>query len=251
VFDQLAANPASGVAVREGLELLRAAHPEDPWWSSAVRSFRRARREQLPAWAADGWAFEAPVVDMGRYLPFLRGRLDQLGARLHTQALSTLDQAPGDLVVNCSGLGAHQLVPDPTLTPIRGQVVRVANPGLERFVIADHHPGGMAYVIPRFQDVICGGTSEEGASSLHPDEATTRAILHRCADLEPALASARVLEVKVGLRPGRPAIRLDTERRGGRTVIHDYGHGGAGVTVSWGCAEAVVGLCIASWHADR
>ncbi|HEY8210457.1 MAG TPA: FAD-dependent oxidoreductase [Myxococcaceae bacterium] len=246
VFDELASVPDSGVARREGLELFRATQP-DPWWRSAVRSFRHAAPDELPTGAAGGWAFEAPVIDMGRYLPFLVRRLARHGVRLDLGALQGLDPAGdgdlGELVVNCSGLGARELAPDPSLRPIRGQVVRVANPGLKRFLIDDHHPGGMAYVIPRSDDVILGGTAEEGATSMDPDPATTAAILQRCADLEPAVASARVLEVKVGLRPGRPSIRLEVERRGPRAIVHNYGHGGAGVTTSWGCAEAVVGLC--------
>jgi len=236
VFDGLSTDPTSGVILREGLERFRTP-PPDPWWKDAVRAFRRT--------PDGGWAFEAPVIDMGRYLPFLLARLGRLGVAPEiVPALRTLDGAPAsDLLVNCAGLGARELAPDPTLLPIRGQVVRATNPGLTRFLIQDDHPTGMAYVIPRLDDLVLGGTADEGATSLDPDPATTAAILRRCADLEPAVASARVLEVKVGLRPGRPSIRLEAERRASRTIIHNYGHGGAGVTVSWGCAEAVVALC--------
>jgi len=236
VFEALSTDPASGVALREGLERFRAP-PPDPWWKDAVRSFRRT--------PGGGWAFEAPVIDMGRYLPFLLARLARHGITPEiVPGLRALEDAPAsDLLVNCAGLGARELAPDPTLFPIRGQVVRATNPGLTRFLIQDDHPAGMAYLIPRFDDLILGGTADDGATSLDPDPATTAAILQRCADLEPAVASARVLEVKVGLRPGRPSIRLEAERRGPRTLVHNYGHGGAGVTVSWGCAEAAVALC--------
>jgi D-amino-acid oxidase len=54
----------------------------------------------------------------------------------------------------------------------------------------------------------------------------------------PELQDAPVLQHKVGLRPTRPTVRLE---RVGR-VVHCYGHGGAGVTLSWGCADEVVGL---------
>ena len=37
-------------------------------------------------------------------------------------------------------------------------------------------------------------------------------------------------------------VRLELERRGSSRIIHCYGHGGAGVTVSWGCAEEVAEL---------
>jgi D-amino-acid oxidase len=48
-----------------------------------------------------------------------------------------------------------------------------------------------------------------------------------------------VKAVRVGLRPARPAVRLETEGTPGGVIVHCYGHGGAGVTLSWGCAEEV------------
>ena len=68
----------------------------------------------------------------------------------------------------------------------------------------------------------------------------------RCAAALPALATARVLGTAVGLRPARSEVRLEAERRGGGTVVHCYGHGGAGVTLAWGCAEEVVELVVAT-----
>jgi len=38
-------------------------------------------------------------------------------------------------------------------------------------------------------------------------------------------------------------VRLERDRLGdGRTVIHDYGHGGSGFTLSWGCASEVLDI---------
>jgi len=66
---------------------------------------------------------------------------------------------------------------------------------------------------------------------------TSVAIIGRCAALEPALAEAPVLSVAVGLRPAREEVRLEAEARPRGLVVHNYGHGGAGLTLSWGCAE--------------
>jgi D-amino-acid oxidase len=49
---------------------------------------------------------------------------------------------------------------------------------------------------------------------------------------------APVVSVAVGLRPARPSVRLEAEGR----VVHCYGHGGAGVTLAWGCAVEVAAL---------
>ena len=51
------------------------------------------------------------------------------------------------------------------------------------------------------------------------------------------LADAKIFDVRVGLRPLRPTVRLEKEiLRNGTPLIHNYGHVGAGYTLSWGCA---------------
>jgi D-amino-acid oxidase len=63
----------------------------------------------------------------------------------------------------------------------------------------------------------------------------------------PALRGARVITERVGLRPYRPEVRLEAGTLpGGRTLWHNYGHGGAGVTLSWGCAREITSAVRAS-----
>jgi D-amino-acid oxidase len=152
--------------------------------------------------------------------------------------------AGADLVVNCAGLGARELIGDGAVYPVRGQIVRVTNPGLTLSVRDEHHPGGRAYVHPRQDDCILGGTLDEGRWDTTVDMAVGAAIIERCWDLVPALRGARVLEHVVGLRPGRSTVRLEEDEplSSGARVVHNYGHGGAGVTLSWGCAREVVAL---------
>jgi len=125
---------------------------------------------------------------------------------------------------------------------VRGQVVRVRNPGIKRFILDESNAAGRTYVIPRAHDVVCGGTREADATSTEPDTETEREILARCIALEPALADAPIVSRAVGLRPGRAHARLETEDVDGKTVVHNYGHSGSGVTLSWGCAREVVTL---------
>ena len=231
VFDALAdTDPECGVRMLPGTEVL-ATDRAEPWWRTAVPALEHTR-DVPPGWAA-GWSFTTPVADMGVYLGWLAGRVEDLGGTITRLNLKALP-ATG-LVVNCSGLGARLLGTDRTVVPVRGQVVVVEQFGLERWWLDS---AGPTYVVPRERDVVVGGTHIEGEWSRTPSPETAADILARGARLVPELRTARVLRHKVGLRPVRPAVRL--ERVG--DVVHCYGHGGAGVTLSWGVADEVVAL---------
>lgn len=58
----------------------------------------------------------------------------------------------------------------------------------------------------------------------------------------PEIKSAEVDSTWAGLRPTRTRIRLELEQGFTAPVIHNYGHGGAGFTVHWGCAGEAVKL---------
>jgi D-amino-acid oxidase len=249
VFTELAADPKTGVRMAPGTELLApGGDPSNvPGWAAHIPDFRVADADELPpgraGWA--GWTFTVPIVDTSVYLGWLEDRLGSAGVVVEIRRVASLAEAAevAPVVVNCSGLGARELAADDALRPVRGQVARVENPGLTRFWLDDHNPAGLTYIVPRRGDCILGGTDEEGEEDTAPDAVTGEAIRRRCVELEPVLAGARVLELRVGLRPWRPEIRLEAEALpGGGRVIHDYGHGGAGVTLSWGCAERVVEL---------
>jgi D-amino-acid oxidase len=126
--------------------------------------------------------------------------------------------------------------------PVRGQVVYVEQNGVEEWLLDQADAERLVYVVPRERDVVLGGTAVEGAEDTRPDPEVAEAIRARCVAALPALSGARVLGTRVGLRPARPAVRLEAEGRAGGTVVHCYGHGGAGVTLAWGCAEEVAGL---------
>jgi D-amino-acid oxidase len=246
---RLARDASSGVVLRRGIELIT---PNAPRGSGAFQAAPEEARElpagDLPRGFVRGFELTLPVAEMPIYLAYLERRLRSLGAHIVERKLRSLDEALQDveLVVNCSGLGARELAADRTLFPIRGQVVRVERGGIDQFLLDDYDEKGVTYVVPRSNDCVLGTTVEVGVGDLTPDESSTRDILERCAALVPALKGARVLSVSVGLRPGRAEVRLEAEPRpGGKRVIHDYGHGGGGVSLSWGCANDVVALASA------
>lgn len=233
-FAELCDDESAGVVMRTGTELFR--EPSgDVWWRDALPPGAGPDREtSLPAGYASGLTMRTPVVEMPVYLRWLAARVDELGGTVTRMNLSALPTGDA-LVVNASGIGARLLGGDRTVSPVRGQVVLVEQVGIDHWWIDAETP---SYVVPRAHDVVLGGTAIEGEWSRTPEPAVAASILERAARIEPRLAGARVLRHKVGLRPSRPSVRL--ERVG--DVVHCYGHGGCGVTVSWGCADDVVGL---------
>ncbi len=213
VFERLAGQSGTGVAMVEGTEV------------------RAAGRR----------SFATSVVEMPVYLGWLQQRVLGLGGTVTRLNLAELPHG-APVVVNCAGLGARLLGGDASVVPVSGQVVYVAQFGLDRWWLDTTTPEGPTYVIPRSADIVVGGTDLEGDWSRTPSPEVAAGILARGARLVPELASARVIRHKVGLRPVRPEIRLE---RAGR-VVHCYGHGGSGVTLSWGCADEVVELVAAA-----
>jgi D-amino-acid oxidase len=229
-----------GVLIRDTRNLERSGDTGEPWWAPAAGRVRYLPAR--PPWTREV-RFEAPMVEMGIYLPWLRGHLRSLGARVVRRRVDRLEEAlvEAPTVVNATGLAAGALCGDPDVHPVRGQIVLVANPGVFTSVRDESDPA--TYVHPRTRDVVLGGTYQENSWNLTPDPDTRDAILQRCVDLVPDLAGAPVVGEKAGLRPARRGgPRVEAEKWPGGTVVHAYGHGGAGMTLSWGCADEVARL---------
>jgi D-amino-acid oxidase len=183
-----------------------------------------------------------PVIDMSVYLGWLEARVLAAGASLTTRTIESFGEISGvaEMVVNCAGLGARDLCDDHELFGVRGQVMVVEAPEVSEFRSDE---ATLTYVIPRLHDVVLGGTAEEHVYDTSIDQASAASIRERCARLIPQLSTARMRAHKVGIRPCRSTVRLEVERFGGLSIVHNYGHGGAGVTLSWGCADEVASLC--------
>src|SRR3954447_10026440 len=218
---------------------------EDPWWLAAVPGarVRASRADELPPGYGDGLAVEVPCIEAPAYLDWLRRRFLELGGALELRSVEALHELPGEAVVDCAGVGAGTLAGDPAIEPVRGQVAYVRTRAPLRFMVDEEGPNALAYVLPRPDVVVLGGTAEEGDTDLTPRDETTRQILAKTRRMQPELAEATYVGAAVGLRPARPEVRLEAGcLDDGRLVIHDYGHGGSGFTLSWGCADEVAAI---------
>ena len=238
VLRSLATDPDTGVHLVSGIEASRTP-VKAPEWGSRLDGFRMCAPDELPHGFVTGWRFTAPMVNMPIYLEYLQRRLAAAGGSIELRRISSLHEATdaAPIVANCTGIGASDLVPDPDLIPIRGQLVVIQNPSITEFFSEDTGQSSeLLHFAPHGNTMVLGGTAEPDHWSRTPDPATAAAIVERCADIEPRLRRARVIDHRVGLRPTRPHVRVEAEHVNGSLMIHNYGHGGAGVTLSWGCA---------------
>jgi D-amino-acid oxidase len=180
---------------------------------------------------------ETPV-----YLPFLMERLRGAGVRIRVgekiESLAPL-LATGDVVVNCTGLGSRALCHDTEVLPVRGQIAVVSPlPGQAAICVDADTP---IYIVPRADGCIVGGTYERDVWEETPEPDTIRALLERAPLVMPGLDPGSPLRSYAGLRPYRSSVRLEVDTEQPR-LVHHYGHGGAGFTLSWGAAASVVDL---------
>ncbi len=259
VLREFAGDPATGVRIATGVEATRGIPPAEPpsvppGWQRELGA-EPCDAADLPSGFAAGWRYTAPLVRMPAYLGYLRARFEAAGGRVEAGVVRSLPDAAAAhgarAVVNCTGSGARDLAPDEAVRVFRGQVVVAENPGLTEFFIAPPDATTeLVYLFPHGDVLILGGT--EVADDWHPRPvpAVADRILRDCAAVEPRVAGARVLGHRVGLRPFRPRVRLEAEPPGparaghgpGPAVVHNYGHGGAGITLSWGCAREAAAL---------
>ena len=249
-LEKLSRDPDSGVYLVNLFLLAEDVTELGPRWSlSLPRSrWRVAQPAELPAGYETAFEIKVPLIETPIYLPHLLSRFEAGGGAIHRRTVTSLEELlePGKLVVNCTGLEARTLAGDTELFPIKGNIIIGEIQGGEpwlRCLVDDAGQNKLAYTIPRKRtgDIVLGGTAVEHDDSPEFDPAEVDDIYLRCLTMIPELKEITMIQKDAGLRPGRKEIRLgwDTELKG---LIHNYGHGGSGFTVAWGCGRAVLEL---------
>lgn len=217
----------------------------DAWWAEELPPGRVRAPGTVPG-TVSGVIARLPLVQTPAYLAWLVARARAMGASFERRTIASLEElgGPGCVVVNCLGLGAREVAGDDRVGPVRGDVVLVRPLRGVRCVVDLSDPVELAYVLPRPDVCILGGTAVAGDE---PDPGAFDAIWERCVALEPSLRDAERIGHATGLRPARPEVRVERGTLAdGTPVVHDYGHGGGGLTLSWGCADEVADLALAA-----
>lgn len=238
--EHLVPEPASGCAPITVHDLYDK-QVETPWWAGAVESYSRLDPSKLPKGYVDGFEVESVVIDTSIYIGYLVTWFLSLGGKIEQREIKDIGEALefSEVVVNCTGLGSRTLFSDESVYPVRGQTVKVRPNGAKLALLDDEGPNSLAYIIPRSKDIVLGGTAQENDWELTPRAADREEVLRKAAALDARFAQVEILSEGVGLRPARSVVRLEAEHMDSGVVIHNYGHGGAGFTLSWGCAEEV------------
>jgi D-amino-acid oxidase len=243
---KLAAEPGTGVRMASGREVSH--RPVEPdYWTELIAGLRMCEKAELPDGYTCGWHYTAPLATMPVYLGYLSARFERAGGRLEVSPVGSLAElaSMAPVIVNCTGAEARHLVPDPAVVPVRGQVVIAANPGIEEFLIdRDPEPPWITYMFPHGEQILLGGTNDEGNWDKDPKNDIAERIMANCSAIDPRLRGAKILGHRVGFRPCRPEVRLESEPLGGSVLWHNYGHGGGGVSLSWGCAAEITAAVV-------
>lgn len=171
------------------------------------------------------------------------------GGKVLSRKITNFSELYGsyDIIINCSGLEAKTLCNDRKLMPIRGQLIKVHAPWIKMVYYGDYD----TYIVPGFTGVTLGGCRNFESFDTKPNQYDFDSIKTRCEALVPSLKTAKVMEVRVGLRPHRDPVRVEYEfidtSRGILKVVHNYGHGGYGVTTAPGTAKYAVKLVRDVW----
>ncbi|PVU94742.1 hypothetical protein BB561_002292 [Smittium simulii] len=272
-------NPAIPVKIVEGNDIYTFENTSSTWHFDHMHDFSVIKPSELPKGIKMGVKYKTLIINSPQYLVWLFNEFTKLGGLFKQAKVNSLRQlelfvnkfGPSNLpvsqltIINCSALGSAHLtdVKDRKMHPIRGQVVVVYAPQVNRTVTKI---GGkfMRYVIPRGDGtVILGGTHLAHDYNSTPNDQTTEEILAETLELVPELIldhslvdpkqklaqiKKKVLAVKVGFRPARlGGTRLEHDKIYGYSgntikVIHNYGHNGYGVQSSWGYANMVYSM---------
>lgn len=243
IFEEISrAAPQSGVSMTSLFRMRKDSRGADEYWTGALPpgKWQRLPETALLAGYTSGYEVEVPLIETQLYLPYLVNRYIQNGGTIHRQHIGNFEdllEKGYDLVINCAGLGARELCQDDQLRPVRGQIAVVDAVPRYPIFLDETIP---THIILRKDGCILGGVREEDVFEEKVVPETIDDIIRRCVAIDPGLAGAPLLTTWAGLRPARYETRVEKDPV--LPVIHHYGHGGAGFTLSWGSAREVVEL---------
>lgn len=226
--------------------------PPPPYLLKTVSGFEATYDFDLPKPFIYRWSIRTFVIETPTYMMKLVQDFQKGGGRIilrEFHSLSDLGALSEKVIFNCTGLGSRELFSDKSVYGVKGQLL-LHDPVAIDFALG----GGEFCLIPRSDTLILGAIFQEQFDSEEPTEENTELLWnvlsgwcsgrHSVIDFpQNTLSRDKIRSTIAGIRPYRSkGIRVELERLGNKYVIHDYGHGGSGIALSWGCAMHAVRL---------
>ena len=244
-----------GLEKKPGLKCYESERPL-PWYKYLYPEFRVLSPEEiktynLPPRLKTVWKYDFFYVNTPKYMQYLTERFRENGGVLIQKKIHSLHELSDDydVIINCTGLGARELVGDLSVYPVRGQMVEVEGPEVPAVSNKEAGNAYVAYIMPHSKRVFLGGTADQHNWSTACDAAQVADIYRKCVELCPQLEGRKVIGSWACLRPVREMVRLEVDKSfKSSLLIHNYGHGGAGFILSWGCAQDVTDIVRNNLH---
>jgi D-amino-acid oxidase len=238
-YKLLSANTDTGISMHRLVKMIdkKVVDPDISWLDfMPEKLYRVMDKQELTDPYIAGFEVTVPLIETQVFLPWMMQTLREQDVKFVQQKITSFDMlAQYDCIINCSGLGARELCNDDEVYPARGQVALLSpQPDLPIFI--DNEPP--LYMVPRKDAIIIGGTMEEHVWEMQTVDETLQDIQQKIAVVFPCIKDVPIVGSWAGLRPCRNTIRLEREGN----IIHNYGHGGSGFTLAWGCANDVIEL---------
>ena len=205
----------------------------------------------------DAYKHMSPMVDTDVYMKWLLKHAIEIGCEIVQEKITVnvveneqelLRRFNAKAIVNCAGLGSIVTTGDSSVHPLRGALVRVKNQGgalRDAHCISSRSTNNeqdIIFIVPRGDDlVVLGGLAQPDhwSTELSLDVPIIRQMYDGCLQFLEELRDLPLDEqepVRTGLRPCTQK-NVCLEKVPNTQVFYNYGHGGSGVTLSWGCAQ--------------
>jgi D-amino-acid oxidase len=237
-YKKLSNDAATGISMKQLIKVLKEnVIEEEPVWIEFMPegSYQVIPKKSLAKGIAKAYDVRVPLIETQIFLPYLKEFLTARKVRFEKTEIKNLDELSSsyNLIINCTGLGARNLCDDASVVPVRGQVGLIETKNDFPIYLDNETP---LYIVPRKDAMIVGGTYEDNIFEEATDPQTVQRLLDNAYEVFPGLRQQKILGSWAGLRPYRPSVRVERENN----IIHNYGHGGSGFTLAFGCAQEVV-----------
>lgn len=227
--------------------------PEFLWLlSDILPNFEAEVDDSLPEGFLFRVSFDTFVIETGPYLQKLLTDFIEAGGQVIEKTFEDygdIFQLKESVIFNCLGLGAKQIFSDQDLKPVKGQLLFHKPIELNIALGCDEY-----CLVPRSDALIFGALWQEEFTSIEPTQENSDMIWSKVCELlgrsESTVAvpshliqRESIFNTVAALRPFRAnGVRIERESVENKIIIHNYGHGGGGISLSWGTASKAISL---------